>query len=52
MYKIERNSIKNAEQEILELKRLLLEAQLRLRFAQHRNGTQGWWDWLWENLGF
>ena len=52
-YVIERNPVIDAEQEILELERLLIEARERLRHEKRRRGIdQTWWDWMWESLGY
>jgi hypothetical protein len=50
---IKRNPVIDAEQEILELERLLIDARERLRHEKRRRGIeQSWLDWVWESLGY
>ncbi len=52
-YVIKRNPVIDAEQEILELERLLIEDRERLRHEKRRRGIeQSWLDWVWESLGY
>ena len=41
-----------AEEEVLELERLLAEANERLRNIQKIKGVQSLWDWIWELAGY
>ena len=47
-----RDEVRNVEQEVTELKRLLNEARIRRRYIYKRRKLQGWWDWIWEQLGY
>ena len=41
-----------AEEEVLELERLLAEANARLRNIKKIKGEQSFWDWFWEVAGY
>ncbi len=41
-----------AEEEVLELERLLAEANERLRNIKKIKGVQSLWDWIWEFAGY
>lgn len=41
-----------AEEEVLELERLLAEANDRLRNIKKIKGKQSLWDWFWEMTGY
>jgi len=41
-----------AEEEVAELERLLVEANLRLRNIRKIKGDQGLCDWFWEIIGY
>ena len=52
MYVIKRDELMDAEDEVRELERLLNEAMIRRRMILKKKLIQGWWDWLWETLGY
>ena len=41
-----------AREEIRELERLLQEARFRQRRLLKQEQKQGWFDWLWELVGY
>ena len=49
---VRRNELMNAEDEVKELERLLDEAMMRKRKILKQKYLQGWWDWIWELLGY
>ena len=49
---VDRDEVKNVEQEVKELKRLLNEARIRRRYIYKRRKLQSWWDWMLEQLGY
>ena len=50
--KINRDKLFCAQQEIMELQRLLIEAKERERKILKDSGMQSWWDYVCEVLGF
>tara|TARA_B100001093_G_C26029594_1_gene677420 strand:+ start:305 stop:457 length:153 start_codon:yes stop_codon:yes gene_type:complete len=49
---INRDKLYCAQQEVMELKKLLYEAKLRERNALKKQNLQGWLDYLWEIIGY
>ena len=52
MFVIKRDELMEAEDEVRELERLLNEAWLRRRRLWKKKSIQGWWDWVWEFIGY
>ena len=52
MFVIKRDELRDAEDEVKVLENLLNEAWLRRRNILKKKGIQGWWDWLWEIVGY
>ena len=52
MFVIKRDELRDAEDEVKVLEYLLNEAWLRRRNILKKKGLQGWWDWLWERIGY
>ncbi len=51
-YVVVQDKMSIVKEEIWHLERLLQEAHTRRRFIMKSEGTQGWWDWLWELMGY
>lgn len=51
-YRIERDEIYNAKEEINELNRLLNEAKERLKSKYKTIREKTWEEWFWEWLGY
>jgi len=52
MFVIKRDELMDAQDEVRELERLLNEAWLRRRNILKKKLMQGWWDWIWEFIGY
>ncbi len=49
---IKRDELYNTTDEIVVLERLLQEAIWRRRIILKKRLLQGWWDWVWELVGY
>jgi hypothetical protein len=49
---IKRDELYNTTDEIVVLERLLQEAIWRRRNILKKRQLQGWWDWVWELIGY
>ena len=49
---IKRDELYNTTDEIVVLERLLQEAIWRRRNILKKRQLPGWWDWVWELIGY
>jgi len=53
MFIIKRDELMEAQDEVNKaLERLLNEAWSRRRNLLKKKSMQGWWDWMWEFIGY
>ena len=49
---IKRDELLNTSDEIAHLEYMIREAIWRRRIILKRRQIQGWWDWVWEKIGY